>query len=301
MDDVAASAGTSRALVYHYFGSKQELYLPAQRRAAQQLTALIDPGGDGSPADRLAGAPSRYFGYVEDHAAGYVALMGGHTGVAGPMGPAGKIGKIIEGVRQVVLESILKALGVAVPDPVLRVTLRCWLACAEAAGLDWLAKPRSAAGHAGAHADRAIGRATTGRGDARRPDHGVARTTARRRATASRMNCDDRLGRHFSRIDPGSVCWEPHQSGSPRRYPPYAAQRPPGPTPPLKCISRRPGRTRDRAWPGDPPRRDVGSGNVTPTAAAGYPQATREPRSPGSGGDPRACEWRSACQPWPTA
>jgi AcrR family transcriptional regulator len=142
MDDVAASAGASRALVYHYFGGKQELYLEALRRAAQQLTALIGPGGDGAPADGLAGALCRYFGDVEDHAAGYLAIMGGHTGVAGPMGPAGKIGKIGkigEGVRQVVLESILKALGVAVPGPVLRVTLRCWLAFAEAAGLDWLA------------------------------------------------------------------------------------------------------------------------------------------------------------------
>jgi len=139
MDDVASSAGASRRLVYHYFGSKQELYPAALDRAAEQLTALIGLGGEGAPTDRLAGALSRYFDYVEDHAAGYVALMRGQTGVPGSAGPAGKIGKIVDGVRQVVLGSILEALGVAAPGPVLRVTLRCWLACAEAAGLDWLA------------------------------------------------------------------------------------------------------------------------------------------------------------------
>lgn len=47
MDDVAASAGASRALIYHYFGSKQELYLEALHRAAGDLTALLHPGGAG--------------------------------------------------------------------------------------------------------------------------------------------------------------------------------------------------------------------------------------------------------------
>jgi AcrR family transcriptional regulator len=139
MDDVAASAGASRALIYHYFGSKQELYLAALQRAAGDLTALLDPGHDGPPATRLASALSRYFDYVEDHAAGYIALMHGHTSVSWPAGPAGQVGKIVDGVRQVVLGRILDAIEVTAPGPVLRITLRCWLACVETAGLDWLA------------------------------------------------------------------------------------------------------------------------------------------------------------------
>ncbi len=142
VDDVAASAGASRALVYHYFGSKQELYVAALHRAADELTALLDPGRDGAPADELTAALSRYFDYVEAHAAGYIALMRGHTGVslsADQVGQVGQVGKIVDGVRQVMLGRILEALGVVAPSPALRVTLRCWLACVETAGLDWLA------------------------------------------------------------------------------------------------------------------------------------------------------------------
>jgi AcrR family transcriptional regulator len=139
MDDVAASAGASRALIYHYFGSKQELYLAALQRAAGDLTELLDPGRDGPPARRLAAALSRYFDYVEDHAAGYIALMHGRTSASWPAGPAGQVGKIVDGVRQVVLGRILEAIEVTAPGPVLRITLRCWLACVETAGLDWLA------------------------------------------------------------------------------------------------------------------------------------------------------------------
>jgi AcrR family transcriptional regulator len=50
VDDVATSAGASRALLYHYFGSKQELYLAALRRAV-----LARMCRDGRPG--LAGKP----------------------------------------------------------------------------------------------------------------------------------------------------------------------------------------------------------------------------------------------------
>jgi AcrR family transcriptional regulator len=138
MDDVAARAGASRALVYRYFSSKHELYIAALRRAADQLAALLDPPAGGLPLQRLAVALTRYFDYVEDHAAGYITLMRGQPGTAGPATVAGEAGEIVDGVRQFVLDRILEALGVGAPGPVLRITLRSWLSGAESAGLDWL-------------------------------------------------------------------------------------------------------------------------------------------------------------------
>ncbi|MEV4887949.1 helix-turn-helix domain-containing protein, partial [Nonomuraea sp. NPDC055795] len=41
IDDVASAAGASRALVYHYFGGKQELYVAALKSAAQQLESRL--------------------------------------------------------------------------------------------------------------------------------------------------------------------------------------------------------------------------------------------------------------------
>jgi AcrR family transcriptional regulator len=133
IDDVAAAAGASRALVYHYFGGKQELYVAALRTAANQLSNLLEPPTEGRPLERLALSLHRYFDFVEDHAAGFVALLRG-----GPANRSGVVGEIVDGIRQLLLTRILHAMGVGEPGPVLRLTVRSWLASVETAGLDWL-------------------------------------------------------------------------------------------------------------------------------------------------------------------
>jgi AcrR family transcriptional regulator len=133
IDDVAEAAGASRALVYHYFGGKQELYLAALHSAAKRLSDLLEPPTEGKPLERLAISLNRYFDFVEDHAAGFVALLRG-----GPAYRSGEIGEIVERIRGLVLDRIVVAMGIGEPAPVLRITLRSWMASVETAGLDWL-------------------------------------------------------------------------------------------------------------------------------------------------------------------
>jgi AcrR family transcriptional regulator len=133
IDDVAVAAGASRALVYHYFGGKQELYVAALDSAASQLTSLIEPPTEGTPLERLADSLGHYFDFVEDHAAGFVTLLRG-----GPANRSGKVGQIIDGVRRHLLDVLLRELRVEDPSPILRMTLRSWIASVETAGLDWL-------------------------------------------------------------------------------------------------------------------------------------------------------------------
>jgi AcrR family transcriptional regulator len=133
IDDVAEAAGASRALVYHYFGGKQELYLAALHSAAKRLSDLLEPPAEGKPLERLAISLNRYFDFVEDHAAGFVALLRG-----GPAYRSGEIGEIVERIRGLVLDRIVVAMGIGEPAPVLRITLRSWMASVETAGLDWL-------------------------------------------------------------------------------------------------------------------------------------------------------------------
>lgn len=133
IDDVASAAGASRALVYHYFGGKQELYVAALRSAADQLESRLRPQGGGRPVDELAFGLRRYFDFVEEHAAGFAALLRG-----GPANRAGEIGEIVDGVRQRLFRLIMKQMRVEEPSPVLRTTLRSWIASVETAGLDWL-------------------------------------------------------------------------------------------------------------------------------------------------------------------
>ncbi|MEV6039092.1 TetR/AcrR family transcriptional regulator [Nonomuraea sp. NPDC052116] len=133
IDDVASAAGASRALVYHYFGGKQELYVAALRSAAEQLESRLRPHEGGRPLEELASGLRRYFDFVEEHAAGFAALLRG-----GPANRAGEIGEIVDGVRQRLFRLILKQMRVDEASPVLRTTLRSWIASVETAGLDWL-------------------------------------------------------------------------------------------------------------------------------------------------------------------
>ncbi|MEW9549656.1 TetR/AcrR family transcriptional regulator [Nonomuraea sp. NPDC050783] len=133
IDDVASAAGASRALVYHYFGGKQELYVAALKSAAEQLESRLRPQGGGRPLDELASGLRRYFDFVEEHAAGFAALLRG-----GPANRSGEVGEIVDGVRRRLFRLIQRQMGVEEPSPVLRTTLRSWIASVETAGLDWL-------------------------------------------------------------------------------------------------------------------------------------------------------------------
>ncbi|WP_308250105.1 TetR/AcrR family transcriptional regulator [Sphaerisporangium fuscum] len=133
IDDVATAAGASRALVYHYFGGKQELYVAALRSAAAELEERLRPVRGGTAIEELAEGLTRYFDFVEDHAAGFAALLRG-----GPANRAGEVGEIVEGVRRRLFKMITNQMQVGEPAPVLRMTLRSWIASVETAGLDWL-------------------------------------------------------------------------------------------------------------------------------------------------------------------
>lgn len=133
IDDIAAVAGASRALVYHYFGGKQELYVAALRKAAEELEERLRPQDPGGLIEVMRGKIRRYFDFVEDHAAGYAALLRG-----GPTQRSGEVGETLENVRWRLLGRLMKQMGVNGSGAVLRITLRSWINMAETAALDWL-------------------------------------------------------------------------------------------------------------------------------------------------------------------
>ena len=133
LDDVAVQAGVSRALAYRYFGTRAEIYAAAMRTAADRLLALLDPPHDDSPLTRVIEAIHRYFDFVEEHAAGFQALLGSH-----PAAQAGTIGNIVEEVRGALYERLVEGMGRRDVSPDLRLALRTWIAGAEAAAVDWL-------------------------------------------------------------------------------------------------------------------------------------------------------------------
>ncbi|OKK06493.1 TetR family transcriptional regulator [Streptomyces sp. CB03234] len=134
LDDVAEAAGVSRPLVYRYFaGGKQELYEAALRSAADELELCFAEPAVGPPTERLARVLDRYLAFVDQHDAGFSALLQG-----GSVAETSRTTAIVDEVRRAAAEQILLHLGVPDPGPRLRMMVRTWIAAVEAASLIWL-------------------------------------------------------------------------------------------------------------------------------------------------------------------
>ncbi|MER5600734.1 TetR/AcrR family transcriptional regulator [Streptomyces sp. NPDC002265] len=134
LDDVAEAAGVSRPLVYRYFpGGKQQLYEAALRSAADELQLCFDEPRQGPLLPRLSRALDRYLAFVDQHDAGFSALLQG-----GSVVETSRTTAIVDGVRRAAAEHILSHLGVGDPGPRLRMTVRMWITAVEAASLIWL-------------------------------------------------------------------------------------------------------------------------------------------------------------------
>ncbi|AEN12356.1 MULTISPECIES: TetR/AcrR family transcriptional regulator [unclassified Streptomyces] len=140
IDEVAVAAGVSRPLVYRYFpGGRQQLYEAALGSAAEQLTLCFAEPAVGPPTERVSRVLDRYLGFVDQHDAGFSALLRG-----GSVAETSRTSAIVDGVRRAAAEQILLHLGRGTgpgqepAGPRLRMMVRTWIAAVEAASLIWL-------------------------------------------------------------------------------------------------------------------------------------------------------------------
>ncbi|GGT45350.1 TetR family transcriptional regulator [Streptomyces kurssanovii] len=133
IDEIAAAAGISRPLVYHYFPGKQSLYEAALRRAADELAARFLEPREGPLGARLLRVMGRFFDFVDEHGPGFSALMRG-----GPAVGSSTANAMIDAVRQAAHDQILKHLGVDRPSARLELVVRSWVSLAESTALIWL-------------------------------------------------------------------------------------------------------------------------------------------------------------------
>ncbi|QNS06614.1 TetR/AcrR family transcriptional regulator [Streptomyces xanthii] len=133
IDEIAAAAGISRPLVYHYFPGKLSLYEAALQRAAQDLAERFEEPQDGPLGARLLRVMSRFFDFVDEHGPGFSALMRG-----GPAVGSSTTNALIDSVRQAAYVQILAHLQVTRPSPRLDLVVRSWVSLAESTALIWL-------------------------------------------------------------------------------------------------------------------------------------------------------------------
>ncbi|MET7905290.1 TetR/AcrR family transcriptional regulator [Streptomyces sp. NPDC005336] len=134
LDDVASAADASRPLVYRYFpGGKQQLYEAALRSAADELERCFEEPRSGPLSTRLSRVLDRYLAFVDEHDAGFSALL-----QSGSVVETSRTTAIVDEVRRAAAEQILLHLAVKEPGARLRMMVRTWITAVEAASLIWL-------------------------------------------------------------------------------------------------------------------------------------------------------------------
>jgi AcrR family transcriptional regulator len=132
MSRIAREAGISKALLYHYFPSKQDFFLATLQDAAEELARRTRPEPGMAPADALATSLDAFLGWIEENEAAYRKLME-------TAGSVPEVGEWITQVRDDTSSRILDGLGAGTdPPPKLRTAARAWLWFMDGAILDWL-------------------------------------------------------------------------------------------------------------------------------------------------------------------
>jgi AcrR family transcriptional regulator len=132
VDDIAADAGMSRPLVYHYCGGKAGVFVTALRQAGRAVVAAIFEAGLGDHDNWLAAGLAAYFDHVQANPIALTALLR-HGSVAG-----GEDRQVLDQIRDRILEGMLVRLGSPDNSAVLQSVLRGWIAMVETMSLEWL-------------------------------------------------------------------------------------------------------------------------------------------------------------------
>jgi AcrR family transcriptional regulator len=67
MEDIAARAGVSRGLLYHYYPNKRDLYVAVFKRASERFLARVSPDPELPLAEQLASALEAHIQSFADH------------------------------------------------------------------------------------------------------------------------------------------------------------------------------------------------------------------------------------------
>lgn len=135
VSEIAKQAGISRALLFHYFPTKQDFYLAVVAHANAELLARTAPDPDLNMLDMLRDSIQRYVDYVSENRTSYRALL---------RGPASAIPELIAMVdahRAAQVERILANSPLPIEDaerPGLTLAVRGWIAFLEETTLIWL-------------------------------------------------------------------------------------------------------------------------------------------------------------------
>lgn len=133
IEEVAAEAGVSRGLVYHYFPNKKDFFAAVLRKGAEVALAMTAPVDDLPPRERLRHAIKQSLQYIESNENAVRSIYRGmHSADE-------EVRALVREVRDTQIQRILAYLPPeAASSPRLRLALEGWLQFNQVVILDWL-------------------------------------------------------------------------------------------------------------------------------------------------------------------
>jgi AcrR family transcriptional regulator len=132
MAKIAREAGISKALLYHYFPSKQDYFVATLQQGAEEIARRTEPDPDLPPLEALAGSLDAFLGWIEENETAYRKMMES-------VGSVPEVKTMVDVIRDATSSRILDGLGAgAPPPPKVRAAVRGWLWLMDGAILDWL-------------------------------------------------------------------------------------------------------------------------------------------------------------------
>lgn len=129
LDEVAAEAGVSRTLVFHYFPSKGDYFAAVVSSAGQRLMQAVPSGPETEVGTRLRQMVSAFLKFVQRKRGAYVAL------VRGASGGDPKVLAVLDEVRASHVIRWLDAAEWPVRDEMTQLAVRGWLGSLEEVAL----------------------------------------------------------------------------------------------------------------------------------------------------------------------
>ena len=128
-DEIANLTGTSKGLIYHYFGSKRGYYLATISASVQDLlAATVIEGGVGGMEASIRG----YVSFVSREGRFFRAI------VRGGIGADDEVDKMVGAVRSEIVSRVLQAIGKSEEDVAIAGHVWGWLGYAEGLGIHWV-------------------------------------------------------------------------------------------------------------------------------------------------------------------
>ncbi|MFD7844502.1 TetR/AcrR family transcriptional regulator [Nocardia sp. NPDC059764] len=133
--EIAAQAGISRGLLFHYFPTKHDFHLAIVNHANAELLERTTPDPTLSLFDMLQDAIERYIAYVTENRTSYLALL------RGPASASPELVALVNATRMALVNRILAEAPIPADDadrPRLALAVRGWIAFVEETTLTWL-------------------------------------------------------------------------------------------------------------------------------------------------------------------